>query len=108
MAPPKDQNDDIDEIDDEADDEAPAAVVVPTAAPKPTAPTVDLSTLHGVKYVGGADRRRISVSDLKRAGDRDPRGDLLWSKANNFVVAKEEMNPATINYLLSQPGFKAV
>ena len=64
-----------------------------------------MSELSGIRYVGAADSRIISMEDLESLGVENPKGDLVWNGDNSKVVPTEEFNAATRDALLALPDF---
>lgn len=103
------------------DDGAPSGTVAPViavngaspdtteAAPHPSETTVEdaprMSELAGIRYVGMADTRRISMLDLEALGVENPKQDLEWNSDNRKVVPTEQFNAATRDALLALPDF---
>lgn len=64
-----------------------------------------MSDLDGIRYVGMADSKTISQTDLVSLGAEDPKGDLVWDASNGKVVPTKEFNAATRDALLALPDF---
>lgn len=75
---------------------------------EPTEKRPAMKNLKGVQYSGMADERRVTVDDLKRIGVEDPQTDLVWNRANGFLVPATDLNAATVDALIELPGFKAL
>lgn len=67
-----------------------------TKKPK-KAPTV-------IKYIGTADVKRLTAENL-RAMNVEAETDLRWDRQNSHTVDVADVNPATLEYLRSQPDF---
>lgn len=67
-----------------------------------------MSELTGIRYVGMADARNLSVEDLVSMGAENPKGDLSWSAdLNGKLVSASEINASTRDALLADPDFVA-
>lgn len=102
-------------------DGAPSGEVVPVVAvngvePDTSEPTTSaaeetaegapkMAELVGIRYVGQANTRRISMEDLEVLGVENPKQDLEWTSDNGKVVPTEEFNAATRDALLALPDF---
>lgn len=82
-------------------DEAP-----PLATPITDEPP-KMADLRGIRYIGKADRKTITVGDLVSLGIENPKGDLVWSSENSNFVLADEVNAATRDWLAKQPDFVA-
>jgi len=69
--------------------------------------TILMDSLAGIRYIGIADSRSISMIDLQVSGVENPKEDLQWSSSNNFFVHASQINAATRDYLDSLPDFRA-
>jgi hypothetical protein len=82
--------------------------------PLPTPPEEDFETvrmmdIEGVRYVGRADVKTLTVADLESVGVVNPKGDLRWSAEDNqHFVPKNQFNASTLDWFLTQPDFSVV
>lgn len=67
----------------------------------PSTPKKDLT---GIKYVGSADVKRLSVETLATLSIEAKQG-LRWDSQNDHTVDVKDVNAATLEYLRSQPDF---
>lgn len=66
--------------------------------------TVHLKDTSGVRYIGTADRKILTVRDLVAVGVQEPKGDLVWKKGQ--ALSTDEFNAATLHYLAAQSDFR--
>jgi hypothetical protein len=64
-----------------------------------------MAELQGIRYKGMADVKTITAYDLRQMGIEDAKGDLVFSKENDFTVKTSEFNAATRDALLSNKDF---
>lgn len=74
-------------------------------AAEPTEDAPKMADLVGIRYVGMANTRKISMLDLEALGVENPKQDLEWNADNGKVVPTEEINAATRDALLALPDF---
>ena len=69
-------------------------------APLPSQP----SFIH---FNGAADARVLTVADLKHLGADESRSRLIWNETNGFCISTVGLTSATVDAILSEPGFSA-
>lgn len=66
-----------------------------------------MTELNGIRYVGYADRRYLSVEDLQSLGVDEPKESLEWAAHNGKVVQTSQFNAQTRDILLGMKDFVA-
>jgi len=61
-----------------------------------------MTDIRGVRYIGPADRRILSVEALESLGIENPKGRLEFGPENNMFVPASDFNAATRDWLASQ------
>ncbi len=59
-----------------------------------------MAEIGGIRYIGMADSKTITKTDLEALGVENPKGDLVWNADNGKVVSAKEFNAATRDVLL--------
>ena len=82
----------------------------PTATHEPSTERATMAELSGIRFASGSvDRRVMTAAGLRSVGvEPKSEDDLIWSRDNDFTVPIDAVNAATVDLLISLPGFSAV
>ena len=85
------------EPDEKAEPNA-AAVVEPEETPK-------MADITGVRYIGRANRKILTVEDFESLNVTGIKADLAWDASNNHFVLASDFNAAARDWFAAQPDF---
>lgn len=82
----------------------------PTTTIEPDAERAPMAELSSIRFNSGSvDIRVISAFGLRSVGvEPKSEDDLVWSRDNDFSLPISAVNAATVDLLISLPGFSAV